>query len=58
MDESSHVSDSTAQVAVAANSCEGFCHDHALILYVYLPSDNDAEESVLTVWNHFHNMCF
>ena len=28
----------------------GFCHDHALILYVYLPNDDDnAEESVLTV---------
>lgn len=26
----------------------GFCHEHALILYVYLPSDNGAEESVLT----------
>lgn len=27
----------------------GFCHDHALILYVYLPNDGDSEESVLTV---------
>ena len=26
----------------------GFCHEHALILYVYLPND-DAEDSVLTV---------
>jgi HUS1 checkpoint protein len=27
----------------------GFCHDHALILYVYLPNERDGEESVLTV---------
>ena len=28
----------------------GFCHEHALILYVYLPNDDhDAEDSVLTV---------
>ena len=28
----------------------GFCHDHALILYVYLPNDDTgADESVLTV---------
>ena len=28
----------------------GFCHEHALILYVYLPSEDDeTEESVLTV---------
>jgi hypothetical protein len=26
----------------------GFCHEHALILYVYLPND-DTEDSVLTV---------
>ncbi|KAF2267588.1 Hus1-like protein [Lojkania enalia] len=26
-----------------------FCHEHALILYVYLPSDNGEDESVLTV---------
>ncbi|KAL1795516.1 hypothetical protein ACET3X_005740 [Alternaria dauci] len=25
-----------------------FCHEHALILYVYLPNDNGEEESVLT----------
>ena len=32
------------------DSCTGFCHDLALILYVYLPNDGDrAEESVLTV---------
>ena len=27
----------------------GFCHEHALILYVYLPNDNGDDESVLTV---------
>lgn len=27
-----------------------FCHDHALILYVYLPSDGDSEDSVLTYY--------
>lgn len=27
----------------------GFCNEHALILYVYLPNDGDGEESVLTV---------
>jgi hypothetical protein len=27
----------------------GFCHEHALILYVYLPNDSGEEESVLTV---------
>ena len=28
----------------------GFCHEHALILYVYLPgADDGGEESVLTV---------
>lgn len=32
-----------------ANMVTGFCHDHALILYVYLPSENDSEDSVLTV---------
>ncbi|KAG9204884.1 hypothetical protein G6514_010118 [Epicoccum nigrum] len=26
-----------------------FCHEHALILYVYLPNDNGDDESVLTV---------
>ncbi|CAI6333992.1 unnamed protein product [Periconia digitata] len=26
-----------------------FCHEHALILYVYLPSERDEDESVLTV---------
>ena len=31
-------------------TCEGFCDDHALILYVYLSNDgNGAEDSVLTV---------
>jgi hypothetical protein len=31
----------------------GFCHEHALILYVYLPNEHSEEESVLTVccWN-------
>lgn len=30
-------------------SCRvGFCHEHALILYVYLPNDNGEDESVLT----------
>lgn len=27
----------------------GFCHEHALILYVYLPSEDGSDESVLTV---------
>jgi hypothetical protein len=27
----------------------GFCHEHALILYVYLPDDNGEDDSVLTV---------
>lgn len=28
----------------------GFCHEHALILYVYIPKDEDGgDESVLTV---------
>lgn len=27
----------------------GFCHEHALILYVYLPNENGTDESVLTV---------
>jgi len=27
----------------------GFCHEHALILYVYLSNDNGEDESVLTV---------
>lgn len=27
----------------------GFCDEHALILYVYLPNDEDGPESVLTV---------
>lgn len=27
----------------------GFCHEHALILYVYLPTDGGEDESVLTV---------
>lgn len=28
----------------------GFCHDHALILYVYLPNDESGtDSSVLTV---------
>ena len=27
----------------------GFCHERALILYVYLPNEDGAEESVLTV---------
>ncbi|KNG50350.1 cell cycle checkpoint protein [Stemphylium lycopersici] len=27
-----------------------FCHEHALILYVYLPNDNGEDESVLTLW--------
>jgi hypothetical protein len=27
----------------------GFCHDKALILYVYLPNEDGAEDSVLTV---------
>jgi HUS1 checkpoint protein len=26
-----------------------FCHEHALILYVYLSDDSDGDESVLTV---------
>jgi hypothetical protein len=29
----------------------GFCHHHALILYVYLPNEGDGDDSVLTV-NH------
>jgi len=29
--------------------CLGFCHENALILYVYLGSDHDDTESVLTV---------
>jgi hypothetical protein len=32
-----------------SNLRSGFCHDHALILYVYLPNDNGEDESVLTV---------
>jgi hypothetical protein len=32
-----------------SDSLLGFCHDHALILYVYLPNDNGEDESVLTV---------
>ena len=32
-----------------ANTPKGFCHEHALILYVYLPNDNGEDESVLTV---------
>lgn len=37
-----------------ANVCSfvfaGFCHEHALILYVYLPNDDTGgEDSVLTV---------
>ncbi len=33
-----------------ADSFAGFCHEHALILYVYLSNDDDgADESVLTV---------
>ncbi|KAF2878252.1 checkpoint protein Hus1/Mec3 [Massariosphaeria phaeospora] len=38
---------------VIACECECalcFCHDHALILYVYLPSDNGEDESVLTYY--------
>ncbi|KAF2471176.1 Hus1-like protein [Lindgomyces ingoldianus] len=33
-----------------------FCHEHALILYVYLPNDNGDDESVLTrlAWRFFH----
>lgn len=27
-----------------------FCHEHALILYVYLPNDNGMDESVLTYY--------
>ncbi|KAL6702885.1 Checkpoint protein hus1 [Coniothyrium glycines] len=27
-----------------------FCHDHALILYVYLPNDNGDDDSVLTYY--------
>ncbi|PVH98047.1 Hus1-like protein [Periconia macrospinosa] len=27
-----------------------FCHEHALILYVYLPSDSEEDESVLTYY--------
>ncbi|KAF2128876.1 Hus1-like protein [Dothidotthia symphoricarpi CBS 119687] len=27
-----------------------FCHEHALILYVYLPTDNGEDESVLTYY--------
>jgi len=27
-----------------------FCHDHALILYVYLPSEGNSEDSVLTYY--------
>ncbi|KAF2796631.1 Hus1-like protein [Melanomma pulvis-pyrius CBS 109.77] len=27
-----------------------FCHDHALILYVYLPNENGEDESVLTYY--------
>lgn len=27
----------------------GFCHEHALIIYVYLPNEHSEEESVLTV---------
>jgi len=26
----------------------GICHDHALILYVYLPNDSGSDDSVLT----------
>ncbi|RMZ72811.1 hypothetical protein GMOD_00009860 [Pyrenophora seminiperda CCB06] len=29
-----------------------FCHEHALILYVYLPNDNGDDESVLTCVKH------
>lgn len=32
-----------------ANGMSGFCHEHALILYVYLESDDGSEDSVLTV---------
>lgn len=34
----------------------GFCHEHALILYVYLPSDGGEDESVLTVSSQFANL--
>ena len=37
---------------------EGFCHEHALILYVYLPgADDGGEESVLTVSIYAHIEC-
>ena len=37
-------------VLLTLGSTPGFCHEHALILYVYLPNDDEsAEESVLTV---------
>ena len=29
--------------------CIGFCHDNALILYVYLGNDHEDTESVITV---------
>ena len=32
----------------------GFSNEHALILYVYLPSYDDADESVLTVSFHVY----
>lgn len=32
----------------AANTKIGFCHDHALVLYVYLPNEGDSEDSILT----------
>lgn len=36
-------------VVCAILTTTGFCHEHALILYVYLPNEHSEEESVLTV---------
>jgi len=33
----------------------GFCHEHALILYVYLPND-DTEDSVLTYYINSYSL--
>lgn len=36
----------------------GFCHEHALILYVYLSNDEaGVDDSVLTVCIAFHVLC-
>jgi HUS1 checkpoint protein len=39
---------------INTNSYPGFCHEFALILYVYLPNDSGADESVLTVCCSFN----